>query len=250
MAHLTVNVLGELQVLIDDVAISSFKSEKVRALLAYLAVEADHAHHREALIGLLWPDSPEETARHNLRQALFNLRLALGDHTAKPPYLLISRDAIQFNQESDSSLDLASFNNCFSLWKKAKGEESTAPSTLLSRLEEMVSLYRGEFLQHFYMADSTEFENWIVVQRETSRQQAMEVLSYLSNEHALHGDYQAARHYAGRQLELDPWREEAHYQIMHVLGLDGQRTAALAQYENCKRVLAEELGVEPSANTR
>jgi len=62
MAHLTVNVLGELQVLIDDVAISSFKSEKVRALLAYLAVEADHAHHREALIGLLWPDSPEETA--------------------------------------------------------------------------------------------------------------------------------------------------------------------------------------------
>jgi len=88
------------------------------------------------------------------------------------------------------------------LWKKAKGEESTAPSTLLSRLEEMVSLYRGEFLQHFYMADSTEFENWIVVQRETSRQQAMEVLSYLSNEHALHGDYQAARHYAGRQLEL------------------------------------------------
>ena len=250
MPHLTVNVLGELQVFIDDAAISSFKSEKVRALLAYLAVEADHAHRREALMGLLWPDSPEETARHNLRQALFNLRLALGDHTAKPPYLLISRESIQLNQESDYSLDLASFNNNFSVWKRNKGEESMASSTRLLQLEEMVSLYRGEFLQHFYIADSTEFEDWIVMQRETSRQQMMEALSCLANEHQARGDFAAARRYATRQLELDPWHEEAYYQMMRALALEGQRSAALAQYENCKRILAAELGVEPSTKTR
>jgi DNA-binding SARP family transcriptional activator/predicted ATPase len=250
MAHLTINVLGALQVLIDNVPIQSFESDKVRALLAYLAIETYRPHRREALIGMLWPNDTEEAARHNLRQALFNLRLALGDHTAKPPYLLISRDSIQFNKESDYSLDLASFNNCFSSWKKANAEASTTSSTLIPQLEEMVTLYRGEFLEHFYIVDSTEFEDWIVVQRETSRQQIMEILSYLSNEHALHGDYQTARRYAGRQLELDPWREEAHYQIMHVLALDGQRSAALAQYETCKKVLAQELGVEPSAKTR
>ena len=87
MACLSLRVLGELRVLKDDVPIQAFESDKVRALLAYLAVEADHSHGREKLVGLLWPDYPEEAARHNLRQALFNLRVALGDHTAKPPYL-------------------------------------------------------------------------------------------------------------------------------------------------------------------
>ena len=86
MTYLTLSVLGEFQVLIDGVPIHSFESDKVRALLAYLVVEADHSHRREKLIGLLWGDFPEETARHNLRQALFNLRITLGDHTAKPPY--------------------------------------------------------------------------------------------------------------------------------------------------------------------
>ena len=245
MAHLTINVLGDLEVLLDDVPIQSFESDKVRALLAYLVVEAARPHSREALIGLLWSDCSEEAARHNLSQALFNLRLALGDHTAKPPYLLISRSSIQFNQESDYSLDLALFHNFFAKWEKNQNGESR-----VSQLEEMAHLYRGEFLKHFYIADSREFEDWIVVQRESLRQQMMSALTYLANEHELLGDYQAARRYAERQLELDPWREEAHYQIMRILALDGQRGAALAQYENCKRVLATELGVEPSTKTR
>ena len=245
MAHLTVKVLGELQVLLDDVPIQSFESDKVRALLAYLVVEAARPHSREALIGLLWSDCSEEAARHNLSQALFNLRLALGDHTAKPPYLLISRSSIQFNQESDYSLDLALFHNFFAKWGKNQNEENR-----VSPLEEMAHLYRGEFLKHFYIAGSTEFEDWIVVQRESLRQQMMSALTYLANEHELLGDYQVARRHAERQLELDPWREEAHYQIMRILALDGQRGAALAQYENCKRILATELGVEPSTKTR
>jgi len=200
MARLTLRGLGELQVFIDDVPIRSFESDKVRALLAYLAVEADHPHSREALVGLLWPDCTEEAARHNLRQALFNLRLTLGDHTAKPPYLLASRNSIQFNRQSDYSLDFALFNHYFSEWEKGKGQKTAISSRLLPQLEEMVDLYRGEFLQHFYIADSSEFENWIVLQRETSRQQMMDVLACLANERESEGDFQAARRYALRQL--------------------------------------------------
>ena len=250
MAHLTLSVLGEVQVLKDDVPIQAFESDKVRALLAYLAVEAAHAHRRETLIGLLWPDYPEQAARHNLRQALFNLRLALGDHAARPPYLLITRDAIQFNRESDYSLDLDRFNAHFSAWEKNQGREGVAPSSLIPSLEEMVQLYRGEFLEHFFLGDSAEFEEWILVQRETWHRRVMSALIYLAHHYELHGDYQTARRYALRQLGLDPWREEAHGQMMRVLALDGQRSAALAQYEHCRRVLAEELGVEPSPQTR
>ena len=250
MTRLTISVLGELQVLIDNVPIQSFESDKVRALLAYLVVEADRPHPREALIALLWPDSSEEAARHNLRQALFNLRQVLGDHTARPPYLLITRDAIQYNRKSDYSLDLDQFNGYLHGWEKNQSRESTDASSLVPQLEEMVKLYKGEYLQHFSLGDSAEFEDWILVRRESLRQQMMNALTYLANEYEHRGDFRAARCYALHQLELDPWREEAHYQLMQVLALDGQRSAALAQYEACKRVLAEELGVEPAERTR
>src|SRR5512145_1231117 len=117
MSHLVLGVLGALQVTWADGQTVKFRSDQTRALLAYLAVEADRPHRRETLIGLLWPDYPEQSARHNLRQALFNLRLALGDHTARPPFLLISRESIQFNQESNYSLDLNQFNSSFDAWE-------------------------------------------------------------------------------------------------------------------------------------
>jgi predicted ATPase/DNA-binding SARP family transcriptional activator len=250
MAHLSLGVLGSLQVLIDDTPVTTLESDKVCALLAYLAVEADRPHRREFLVGLLWPDFPEQTARHNLRQALFNLRLALGDHTARPPYLLISRNAIQFNRASDFSLDLAQFNTIFYTCEENRSRCIEDCSIRAARLEEMVKLYRGQFLEHFFLEDSTEFEEWALVQRESSHQHVLEGYSYLTNYYELHRDFEVARRHAIRQLELDPWREEAHCQVMRALALDGQRSAALVQYETCRRVLAEELGVEPSAKTR
>ena len=59
----------------------------------------------------------------------------------------------------------------------------------------------------------------------------------------------AALRHAWRQLALDPWREESHQQVMRLLARCGRRSEALAQYEACRRVLAQELGVEPGAET-
>jgi predicted ATPase/DNA-binding SARP family transcriptional activator len=250
MSHLSLGVLGSLQISVADTPVTTLESDKVRALLAYLAVEADRPHRRETLVGLLWPEFPEQSARHNLRQALFNLRLAIGDPSAKSPHLLISRDSIQFNQASDYSLDLALFNQYFNTCEKNLSHCIEDCSVRAEQLGEMVKLYRGEFLQQFFLADCAEFEEWTLVQRENLHQRVLEAYSYLANYYELHRDFKAARHYAARQLELDPWREEAHRQLMQVLAQDGQRSAALAQYETCRRVLAEELGTEPSPLTR
>src|SRR5512136_2148272 len=180
MAHLSIKVLGSLQVSIADTPITALESVRVRALLAYLAVESDRPHRRETLVGLLWPDYPEDDARHNLRQALFNLRSILGDHTAKPPYLLVTRDSIQFNRESDYSLDLDLFNHCFYTCEENLSQCKEDCSIHASRLEEMVKLYRGEFLQQFFLEDSTEFEEWALLQRESSHQHVLDAHSYLA----------------------------------------------------------------------
>lgn len=250
MAHLSLGVLGPLQVLVDDAPVAALESDKVRALLVYLAVEADRPHRRESLVGLLWPECAEQVARHNLRQALFSLRQVIGDSAASPPYLLISREAIQFNRASDSSLDLAQFNTILQACKQDRGRDSEDPSVRAARLEELVKLYRGEFLHGFFLEDSAEFEQWALLQRESLHQQALEAHSALAEYYEDHGDFQVARRHALRQIELDPWHEEAYCQAMRALALDGQRAAALAQFETCRRVLAEELGLEPSAVTR
>ena len=109
MARLALSLLGSFWVSLDAAAVTTFESDKVRALLAYLAAEADRPHRREALAGMLWPDCSEQVARRNLSQALFNLLQAIGNAEATPPYFHISREAIQFNRASQHTLDLATF---------------------------------------------------------------------------------------------------------------------------------------------
>ena len=107
---LSIWLLGPPQVRLDRESVSDLRSDKALALLAYLAVESDRAHRREKLAGMLWPDYTESSARANLRRALADLRQAIGDHHATPPYLHITRETIQFNTDSDYWLDVDAFS--------------------------------------------------------------------------------------------------------------------------------------------
>jgi len=113
----------------------------------------------------------------------------------------------------------------------------------------MAALYRGDFLAQFFLSDSDVFEEWALLQREHLHRQAVGSLSHLAGYYEWRGDYEQARRYVWRQVELEPWREEAHRQLMRLLALGGQRSAALAQYETCRRILAEELRVAPTDET-
>ncbi len=250
MAHLTLGVLGAMQVTLADGETVKFRSDQTRALLAYLAVETDRPHRREALIGLLWPEEPEETARHNLRQALVNLRRTIGDAAAHPPYLLITRHEIQFNTASDFALDVASFDAHLAATASHPHARLDNCAICAPRLQQAVDLYRGQFLQEFFLKNSAAFEEWALARREAFHHRALEAFSALATYYEQHGDLGATRRCALRALELDPWREQAHRQMMRVFALEGQYGAALAQYETCRRVLAEEMGVEPSRETR
>src|SRR5512144_2917762 len=109
MPQLALNFLGPFQATLDDRPITGFEYQKVRALLAYLAVEADRPHSRDELIGLLWPDQPDATARANLRQALANLRQVIGDRTSEAPFLTTTSDSIQFQRTQQCSIDVVAF---------------------------------------------------------------------------------------------------------------------------------------------
>jgi class 3 adenylate cyclase/DNA-binding SARP family transcriptional activator/tetratricopeptide (TPR) repeat protein len=248
MARLTVSLLGSFDIKLDDQPVTARVTGKLRALLAYLVVEADRPHRRETLVGLLWPDYPERSARASLRNALSELRAVVGDRTrsgnrrATQPYLQITRETIQFDTESDCWADVAAFN--------AAIEQSHADPAAASALESATSLYTGPFLEGFSLADSPAFENWALVVRQRLERQALEALQFLTAYHEGRGEYARAREYAGQHIALAPWQEQAHRSLMRLLALGGQRGAALVQYEACRRALREELDVEPGEETR
>jgi len=241
VARLSIHLLGSLQITLDGEPVAGFHSDKVRALLVYLAVEAKEPHRREKLSGLLWPERPERSARANLRRALADLRVVIGDHQAQPPFLHISRQTIQFNGASDAWIDVATLTKL--LGTKGPSQQ------MIRHLEEAVALYRGGFLEGFSIGDSSAFEEWALLNRERLHRLVMDALRRLAEQYEERGEYERARPHAWRQVEMDPWREKAHRQLMRLLALSGQRGAALAQYEDCCRLLAEELGVEPAAET-
>jgi predicted ATPase/DNA-binding SARP family transcriptional activator len=249
MTRLSISLLGAFQVTLDGNPVSSFESDKVRAMLAYLVAEASQPHRRGSLVGLLWPERPERSARQNLSQALYNLRQSIGDRDASPPFLLITPDSIQFNRSSDHWLDVAAFaDGLEGCVQHDKGVSETCEQCG-ERLQQAVSLYRGDFMSGFSLDSSAAFEQWVTVKQEQLRHQVLDAMYRLASCYERQGSLDRALDYARQQVDLDPWREQAHRQIMRLLALNQQYNAALAQYERCRRVLAEELAVEPESQT-
>ena len=249
MTRLALSFLGTFAATLDGEPIQRFEYDKVRALLAYLAIESAREHRRETLTGLLWPDRPESATRQSLSQALFRLRRVIGDEEAQPPFLLVTLETIRFNPASDHWIDAATFSRVAETYLQPRAPAVLDP-THIEQLEAGLALYRGPFLDGFSIPDSAAFEEWCVLHRERLHRQAMGLLCRLAAACEGHGQHERALGHAWRQLELDPWREESHRQVMALLAQCGRRSEALVQYETCRRVLADELGVEPGAQTR
>lgn len=109
MSKMRIYCLGDFRVEIDGEIISGFTTEKTRALLAYLSVEAGKPIRRSFLAGLLWSDDPDERALQNLRQTLSYLRKTIGDNQSSCPFIIADRDTIQLNPSADIWVDTTVF---------------------------------------------------------------------------------------------------------------------------------------------
>ncbi|HSF80558.1 MAG TPA: BTAD domain-containing putative transcriptional regulator [Anaerolineales bacterium] len=238
---MSIRLLGGLHVDLDGMPVTDFKSDKARALLSFLAVEADRPHPRDSLAWLLWPEVSNQAARTNLRSTLANLRKVINDSQASPPHLLINRETVQFNRASDHWLDVSA---CM-----YPPVETEIDSAQLEQFESAIALYKGPFLNGFSVSDSTPFEEWALLKREQINRRVREVLFRLATFYEQYGKFDQAEMYTRKLVELEPWNEEAHQQLMRLLAMSGKRSAALVQYEACCRLLEKELGVEPSQET-
>lgn len=249
VAHLSISLLGTFQVSLDGSATTLFESDKVRGLLAYLAVENSRPHRREALAALFWPDASQDKARQNLRRALYNLRQMLDPGKPESPHLQASRQTLQLDPSSDHWLDVAAFEALLEASQSHPHRSLDSCPTCVALLSQAIDLYRGDFLAGISLPESEPFEEWRLFKQEALHGQVMEALGEVAAHHQRRREYGTAARSIRRQLELEPWREEAHRQLMLVLALKGERSAALLQYETCQAILRTELGVEPARET-
>ena len=206
------------------------------ALLAYLMLTAK-PHSREALAALFWPESDESSARANLRRTLYRLNKALGDE------FLVSGDTISRNPEADIWIDVEAFQ------RRTEQAQDTGGEGARDSLREAAALYSDDFLAGFTLPDCPGFDEWQFFRREALRQTLANVLVRLIAAAEQERAWETAISYARRWLTLDPLHEPAHRALMRLYALSGQQAAALRQYEQCRELLEEELGVEPAGET-
>lgn len=233
MARLDLSFLGTFHILRDGQALTHFRANNNRGVLAYLALNRHRPVAREVLAALFWPDESDATAHNNLRQAIYQLRQLLGDTANEgAPYLNITRQTAQFNPDSDYTLDVSRF----------------LAAIETRDLDTAAALYQGELLPGF-TCDSLAFEEWLRLERERLHQLALEAMFEAAQDHLAANRPDKAGALARRQLALEPWREPAHRQLMQGTALAGDRAGALAQFDAARAVLWQELGVAPAAAT-
>ncbi|MBI4758573.1 MAG: hypothetical protein HY783_06185 [Chloroflexi bacterium] len=198
-------------------------TRKVESLLADLVLQPEK-HSREKLAALFWGDVTDTQARCSLRKALTLLRKSLGDEI-----LIADREAVQINPASPLWVDALEF--------KRISEESE-----IENLESAIELYRGDLLSDFY-------DDWILPEQEHFRTLYLDMLLRLTQEMRSRSEYERAIAFAHQVLASDAADERAHQHLMFCYLAIGNRSAALQQYEECERVLQEELGVKPMPET-
>jgi DNA-binding SARP family transcriptional activator/tetratricopeptide (TPR) repeat protein len=217
------NCLGEATVRSPAGDLIHFRSRKHFALLVYLALNAERAHRRERLAGLLWSDSEDSKARHSLSQALYAIRRLLDDAVK------IEGEDLEFTSDG--------------LWVDAVEMERQLESGSAGAAAD---LCRGEFLEGFWVRGAQGFEEWAGRERARLAALARHALRHVIRTARDSCDWLEVQRRAMHLIALDPFDETAYAELMRALWMIGDRAAALEHYEQLQSVLARELGSKPS----
>ncbi|MCB0188642.1 MAG: hypothetical protein KDE31_30440, partial [Caldilineaceae bacterium] len=232
-ATLQIKLLGSLEVHLGGQSFANLGSKKALALLCYLSLSAKSVA-RDVLTMLFWPEMNEQTAKNNLRSTLTLLRKHLG------PYLVITNTSVAFNRQLPYQLDVELLRN---------GIAAAMSTQDLDALHSAIGHYQGEFLSGFHLHNGDLFEEWLLPQREELHLLMVRALETLMAYAVAQDKYQIGLDAGHQLLAMEPWAETAHRQLMLLFTLNGQRGRAIQQYQTCCRLLADELGIEPMAET-
>ena len=229
-----VRLLGGLQVAVSGapVADGAWRLRRARTLIKLLALSPERRLHREQLVEALWPDGGSSPA--GLHQVLYVARKALSTADAEAGGALAMRDDV---------VELAAEG----LWVDVDAFELAAAAARrgadLDAYQAALDLYGGELLPE------DRYESWAAARRESLRELHLALLIEQSELLRAAEEDQAAVEALLRAIAEDPMHEGAHRSLMRTFAATGRRQQALAQYQQLKQLLSEQLAAEPDPET-
>lgn len=234
-ATLDIRLLGPVALLADGVALPMPPRRRVVELLAYLVFAGPGGAQRDRIAEDLWPDESIDLSGPRLRVLLHGLRQLLASAGLEPPlrrqgtlYVLdespaLRVDAVQFEARAHAAL------------RNVDGLGSP------SAMEEALALYRGDF------AAGEDFGAWASAHQRRLRRLYHDLLARAAVSFAVRGAIERSVECCELALRSDPLQEQFQVALITYYGHLGRRADARRQYEDYRRILASEVGAQPSA---
>ncbi len=196
---------------------------RLLAILAVVAVAGDQGISRDKLLALLWSEGEPDKSRHALTQSLYHIKKALGVERVFAP-------------GADLRIDGESLSSDVGEFQRAVREQ---------RLEEVVELYTGPFLDGFYLTDAPEFDFWVSTERSRFARQHSDALLILADRANAAGDASSERRWLERLVDHDPLEAKAVSRLLSCLVASGDRAEALQRARIYETRMREELDLPP-----
>jgi DNA-binding SARP family transcriptional activator len=214
-----------------EVPPSKWRGRMTKELFFYVLLHGPLARDDIGLV--FWPDLPPKDMANNFHVTLYHLRQAVGDD------VVVVDDGQYQIGDIDYWFDVQAF------------ESLTERASLLPpydwQAEDLwrraVRLYKGPFLPEVERP-------WCVPQREALQETYIKALIMVGRSREARGAVEEAVAWYRRALAVDPLREDIHRAIIRCYAEAERRSDALAQYSRCEEILQQELGIEPSSETK
>jgi DNA-binding SARP family transcriptional activator len=252
MSTLSIHLFGKFSIHAGEQSLEGLDACKTQELLSYLLVHRERPHTRESLAALLWGETSTDKSKKYLRQTLWHLQSAFEGHGSSSNgggsgaseddgrLLSAGHDWVRLNLDPAVWLDVEVFERAFARVQGKAGRDLDEETKRV--VQEAAELYKGDLLEGWY-------QDWCLYDRERLQNMYLMMLDKLISYCEAHRDYELGLLYGSTILRYDEARERTHRQLMHLLYLSGDRTAALRQYERCAAALRRELDVAPDRRT-
>ncbi len=188
---------------------------------------------KEQIMDTFWPELSPKKATSRLHSTNYRLRQAL-----YPDCVVYQNGWYVFNSEIDYWYDVEEFENLLEKAEKlGPGSEEGAECYMAA-----IALYRGDYLEEFY-------SDWSFMKREELRERFLNALISLGDFYAGRGEHTRSIEAYKRVLAKDSYREDVYQKLIRAYNASGDRGSAIKLYQECIRILDEELGLEPMPET-
>jgi LuxR family transcriptional regulator, maltose regulon positive regulatory protein len=242
---LTIRTLGQFVVIRDDERLpdTAWGREKARQLFQYLITNRQRFTAKERIIDDLWPELDMERADRDFKVALNALNSALQpERASRGLSAYIARQGSSYGLEPAAAIaiDVDTFQAQITAASQA---EKNKPDRAIDHYRQALQYYAGEYLP------DTLYHDWASAERERLATLYLTAATRLARLLLTANEFMEMTVWGQRVIAVDSCWEEAYRLLMRGHMATGNRPLALRVYQQCRAALAEELGIEPMAET-